>query len=255
MSTLDLGDARRLTERIRLMAMTVGDNIDKLKGLVSEARESEVHVALGYASWTAYLADVLGETPMRLERDVRQELVAELSAQGMSTRAIAPIVGVSQKTVDRDVRESNDSPAEPVPTAEPDSYWSPETSFVGAHPITGEILDAPTTVTETHTIKTVTGLDGKTYKTPEPRAPKPVATGDAANQINAEGMSKEIGHALDILSLFENASHRARVLTDWWPLGNGAVPPISRALFNPAQLRQIAESLGQLAIEMESTNV
>jgi transposase-like protein len=253
MSMLDLGDARRLTERIRLMAMTVGDNIDKLKGLVSEARESEVHVALGYASWTAYLADVLGETPMRLERDVRQELVAELSAQGMSTRAIAPIVGATKSQVARDIAEV--SQMGQVPEVEPDSYWSPETAFVGAHPITGEILDAPTTITETHTIKTVTGLDGKTYKTPEPRAPKPVATGDAANQINAEGMSKEIGHALDILSLFENASHRARVLTDWWPLGNGAVPPISRALFNPAQLRQIAASLGQLAIEMESTNV
>ena len=255
MSDIAIGDARRLTERIRLMAMTVGDNIDKLKGLVSEARESEVHVALGYASWTAYLADVLGETPMRLERDVRQELVAELSAQGMSTRAIAPIVGVSQKTVDRDVRESNDSPVEPVTEPAPDSYWSPETSFVGAHPITGEILDAPTTVTEVHTIKTVTGLDGKTYKTPEPRAPKPVATGDAANQQNAESASAEIGRALEVLCRFENASHRTRILTNWWPLGKGAVPPISRDLFNPTQLRQIAESLRHLANEMESSDV
>lgn len=35
-----------------------------------------------------------------------------LANEGMSTRAIAPIVGASQKTVDRDIRgESFDSPA------------------------------------------------------------------------------------------------------------------------------------------------
>jgi hypothetical protein len=82
---------------------------------------------------------------MRLERDVRQELVAELHAQGMSTRAIAPIVGVDNKTVHNDIKRiagvENSTPEHPAP--EPESYWSPEESFVGAHPITGEIIDAP----------------------------------------------------------------------------------------------------------------
>ena len=85
------------------------------------------------------LADVLGETPMRLERDTRQALVAELHEQGMSSRAIAPIVGVSQMQVVRDVAvETNVSPA-PKAAAEPEpaAYWSPDESFVGAHPITG----------------------------------------------------------------------------------------------------------------------
>jgi hypothetical protein len=102
-TTVEATNARRLTERIRLLAMTVTENIDKLKALVTQAKESEAHLALGYPSWTAYLSDVLGETPMRLEREVRQELVAELAAQGMSSRAIAPIVGAGHSTVDRDV--------------------------------------------------------------------------------------------------------------------------------------------------------
>jgi len=49
------------------------------------------------------MADVFADAPLRLERDARQELVAELASQGMSTRAIAPIVGVSNKTVHEDI--------------------------------------------------------------------------------------------------------------------------------------------------------
>ena len=40
---------------------------------------------------------------MRLERDTRQERVAQLHAHGVSTRAIAPIVGVSHMSVKRDL--------------------------------------------------------------------------------------------------------------------------------------------------------
>ena len=164
MDEIALTKARRLTERIRLMALTVGENIDKLKTLVTEAKESEAHLALGYASWTAYLADVLGETPMRLERDVRQSLVAELHGQGMSTRAIAPIVGTSHKTIVKDLQAQV---VPEVPPADPDSYWSPDESFVGAHPITGEVI-----ASEPAPAPTTTGLDGKQYPKPATK-PKP----------------------------------------------------------------------------------
>ena len=93
---LDEGQARRLTERIRLTAHSARESLTRLRDLVDEAQRAEVHVTLGYASWTAYLADVFGEEPMRLPRDQRQELVGYLAGEGMSTRAIAPIVGVSQ---------------------------------------------------------------------------------------------------------------------------------------------------------------
>lgn len=128
-------DATQLTEKIRITAHNYADARQKLQGYVAEAKAGNAHLALGYASWTAYLADVLGEEPMRLARGERQEMVQMLSAEGMSTRAIAPIVGASQKTVARDVAtESFDS-------VEPPS---------------------------------VTGVNGKTYTRPDPQ-PEPAA--------------------------------------------------------------------------------
>lgn len=152
-TTLDADSARRLTERIRYTALSVRDGMEKLQRLVQEAKNGEAHEALGYASWTAYLSDVLGAEPLRLPRDQRQELVGYLSGEGMSTRAIAPIVGVSDRTVSADMQVRSDFAPAPVasrPTVDPD---------------TGEVgedypLPAP-----------VTGLDGKTYTRPAAATP------------------------------------------------------------------------------------
>lgn len=100
--TMTEADASRLTERIRVTAHNYAEARQKLQELVAEAKEGNAHLALGYASWTAYLADVLGEEPMRLARGERQEMVQMLSAEGMSTRAIAPIVGASVGQVHED---------------------------------------------------------------------------------------------------------------------------------------------------------
>jgi hypothetical protein len=96
-------DARRLTERIRIAAVNYSEAKDKLLTLVQEAKDGAAHLALDYNSWTTYLAEVMGEEPLRLARDERKEIVQLLSAEGMSTRAIAPIVGASQRTVASDV--------------------------------------------------------------------------------------------------------------------------------------------------------
>ena len=138
---MDAGEARRLTERIRLTATTFAESREKLMALVTEAKDGHAHIALGYGSWTDYLADVLGEEPLRLARDDRRELVTALAAEGMSTRAIAPIVGTSQRQVARDVA--------PEPNVSP----------------------AP---------RSITGRDGKTYTPPVPKAPANVdaATGE-----------------------------------------------------------------------------
>lgn len=135
---LDVAAATRLDTRIRLMAGTVRDNLIKLGELVDEAKTGQIHVALGFASWTAYLADALGGQ-LELTTESRRAVVELLAGEGMSQRAIATAVGVSQKTVDRDLDHVShgDSP-EPAASPEP-----------------------------------VTGLDGKTY-TPKPKPdPKP----------------------------------------------------------------------------------
>lgn len=189
---LSESDARRLTERIRYTAMGVRDGVDKLQRLVAEAQEGQAHVALGYASWTAYLAEVLGEEPLRLARDERREVVGWLAGQGMSARAIAPIVGADRKTVMRDVRESQvvqSGPPAPANILTDIESGSGEIvkltgpNSVSEHlpkfdPATGEVLDDEPTP--------ITGLDGKTYTRPAPAAPRRRPLVDAARDAGQE---------------------------------------------------------------------
>lgn len=67
---------------------------------------------------------------------MRRPMVGELSAAGLSTRAIAPIVGVQQTQIRRDLRQVS-----PTGSPEPASPASPD--------------PAP-----------VIGMDGKTYRRP-----------------------------------------------------------------------------------------
>jgi len=98
---VDDGAAKRLDSRIRLLAGTIRDNLHKIAELVEEAKRGQVHVALGFVSWPAYLADALGGQ-LELNTDARRSVVELLAGEGMSQRAIAQVVGVSEITVRRD---------------------------------------------------------------------------------------------------------------------------------------------------------
>lgn len=106
-------EATQLTEKIRITAHNYADARQKLTEYVAEAKAGSAHLALLYKSWTAYLSDVLGEEPMRLARGERQEMVQMLSAEGMSTRAIAPIVGATKSQVARDLGSAPNGTDEP----------------------------------------------------------------------------------------------------------------------------------------------
>ena len=101
------------------------------------------------------MADVFGDAPLRLERDARQELVAELAAEGMSSRSIAPIVGVSDRQVRNDMTGGNNFPPEPEPRR--------VVEVITADAETGEVIEP----------RKITGIDGKDYAVPAQRAPKP----------------------------------------------------------------------------------
>lgn len=134
--TLSAADARLLTQRIQLVAGNAREALEKLHVLVEQARSGGAHAVLGFASWTDYLSSTLGESPMRLDREQRRELVAYLAGEGMSTRAIAPIAGVDQKTVRNDLRAAGEEKSSPAAT-----------------------LPTP-----------IHGRDGKTYVRPEPKS-------------------------------------------------------------------------------------
>lgn len=108
-------------------------SIASLQRLIAEARSAEVWRELGFASWTAYVADVTSAQPVRLEREQRRELVAMLTAEGMTPKAISSTLGVDRSTVSRDRSQG----------------------VQAAHP------DVPRATS-------LTGLDGKTYAPPKP---------------------------------------------------------------------------------------
>ena len=156
---MDVSSARRLTERIRLNVVAVRDGVEKLQALLEEAKDGNVHVALGYPSWPAYIAEVMGDEPLRLSRDDRREIVHYLTGEGMSTRAIGSALGVSAMQVSRD----RDRPAAGVTNVTP-AYDQHERHEIDEM--------APTNVApQRH--KTVDGLDGKTYMAQPIRRPGP----------------------------------------------------------------------------------
>lgn len=191
--------AHRITERIRYTAMIVRDNVAKLQELVAEAQEGQAHTVLGYASWTAYIADVFSDAPLQLQRSERREVVAWLSGEGMSTRAIAPIVGASHMTVqnDRDAGVKNFTP-------EPDAVFNDEgerQTWVNPDwlpdglpesddneplppfdPRTEEILEPEPAPAP----RKVIGLDGKTYTPPTPSTPRRKPITDDARRAGLE---------------------------------------------------------------------
>jgi hypothetical protein len=171
------GEAQRLTQRIKLTAGTIRDNLWKLSNLVEEAKQSNAWQILGFASWTAYLADTLADEPMRLGREERQELVGYLSGEGLSVRAIAPIVAASVGTVHADQEVFRNEHLTPEPEFDPTPILPPhDDDWIAADPATGEVVEPDhITVTEhtvTEKVKTVTGLDGKTYPAAAPTAPR-----------------------------------------------------------------------------------
>ncbi len=60
-------------------------------------------LALGYDSWEELCEDKFRAGALNLGKALRQSLVSELRSEGLSTRAIAPVVGVGQTQVRRDL--------------------------------------------------------------------------------------------------------------------------------------------------------
>lgn len=170
---MSVTEARRITERIRLAAMSFADAKAKLAQYVDEAREGRAWAVLGFRSWTEYLTDVFSDEPLRLTRDERREIVGQLSDAGMSTRAIAPIVGMSQKTVVKDLQVIPEVSPAPAPADSEEDYSELVNGL--EHVVTHVSIDPPVPGAARGPLpvpKKITGIDGKEYSRPEPRAPE-----------------------------------------------------------------------------------
>ena len=166
-------EAERITARIADKLDGIADNLEQVMPMIGEALTRQAWKALGYASPTAYVSERFSSALQRLTPEVRRPIVGELSAAGMSTRAIAPIVGVS----DRQVRYDAAQVGSRFPPASPASPTEPET--VHGLPTTDRIV----------------GMDGKTYQRPDPTPESAViinlTTGEVTDPSGRQQAPKE----------------------------------------------------------------
>ncbi len=92
-------------------------SLDVVRERVIVGWRRRVWISLGYATWQAMCDAEFTGAMIRLPRADRPAFVRELRGAGMSSRAIAAALGVSQDTAARDARtgERNRSPDTPPP--------------------------------------------------------------------------------------------------------------------------------------------
>ena len=187
--------ARQITDRIKLLAESVADGIDRLVERIHEAQALGVHESLGYRSWTEYVSTEFAGLLPRLDRQPRRELVQTLAESGMSTRAIAPVVGASHMTVARDAGVPPVTPQTPSPEPQVAEREGRTSDRMPTDSLRGSEAGAATPEVQSERVEpspaprpTVTGIDGKTYTRPEPkRDVDEEFWSDAADEAKASG--------------------------------------------------------------------
>jgi hypothetical protein len=97
--------AESITEAIRKAGANVATARKALAKAIAEAKAGDVATVLGFASWTAYVAHVFSEEAMpRMGKADREYLAGFMAGEGMSSRAVASVLGVSQATASRMIR-------------------------------------------------------------------------------------------------------------------------------------------------------
>lgn len=91
--------AVKLDEQIQTLAGKTGEHLDYLADLLAEAQAGEIHQALGFPSWPAYLADRMQPITKALDPDERRALVVQLYESGFSVRDIAAATNIPRSTV------------------------------------------------------------------------------------------------------------------------------------------------------------
>jgi hypothetical protein len=178
----DKAAAERRAERITLRLDSIAENYRMVLPMIREAIEKRDDMALGYRSPGDYVSDRFGQSLAGLGMDVRRAVVGELTEAGLSTRAIAPVVGASLGTVNNDqqVFRAEHLTDPDVIDAELVDHETPQgeaASDDAAATPDDESDSEPQPERPVHPRPAVTGIDGKTYKRPEPKAAprKPLA--------------------------------------------------------------------------------
>ena len=156
-SSAPAGDAGRRRDRIKLLLSAMTTTTEKIAELLEAAQDAEDHRALGYRSWTAYVAGEYTDALAGLSTAARRPAVVALAEGGLSSRAIAEIAGVAQSTVGRDLQVTRSG--SPVPDGpRPASEFKSMVAEMGAP-----------------SRRRVTGTDGKSYSATAAASSAPAA--------------------------------------------------------------------------------
>jgi len=255
-------EARRLTTEAQAEFRSAVAHHDRGWQIVAQAVRAGGHEALGYHSASDYVEHEFAEALSALDAPGRRIAVLELTKLGLSTRAIAPVVGVHDSRVRQIRREvGNDYPPEPEPDPAPD----PESLDAYRHrtladaeathkivKLTGAQSVADPTPAPAPAPKII-GRDGKTYTRPEPKpltlAPAPARDYD---QENAEQHCAEFANALDVLWSMTFPEAFDRSFKDWERGAIGARPSARRRR-TPNTIRAIADALNAYADRLEAS--
>lgn len=100
--------AKALDNKIRTATDKISTSREQLVELLDKAAKGQIHIALGKRSWTEWFSESV--QIRALDVADRKELVKMMSSIGMSQRAAAKTLGISQSTARRDLEgESFDS--------------------------------------------------------------------------------------------------------------------------------------------------
>lgn len=176
-------EAEDVTGEIRAGLLDIAETYESIMPKIRDALTRQAFDALGYRSAGEYISREFGGALHRLGVEARRGVVKELAEAGMSTRAIAPVVGTDQSTVTRDLQRGDAS-------ASPDQNQN------------------------------VVGLDGKTYQRPKPA---PVTTRQETEEHRAQRAAEhsrglfltQVAESLRYLS--GGAYEASRFITDAYP--------------------------------------
>jgi hypothetical protein len=99
-------EAKKLDDAITTIVEGIGDRLATLERNLRDAERGQIHLALGFSSWTAYLENRLRGRWV-LKGEERRKAAQLLASHGASTRAIGNMVGASKSQVARDIAEGS----------------------------------------------------------------------------------------------------------------------------------------------------
>lgn len=211
----DRAAAERRAERINLRLEAIASNYAAVMPMIREAIAKRDDLALGYRSPGEYVSDRFGHALSGLGIEVRRQVVRELTDAGMSTRAIAPVVGTSHMQVKRDL----DSPVTDVTPAQDDPSHAATGGVVTPPADPPAVDDEPGEWVEPTPAaaprRSVTGIDGKTYTRPTPTPVSPERQREAELDRGRQDTCTGIAEAVHTLR--NGAQYAAIYLADFHP--------------------------------------